>query len=150
MCSYQFFCLPNGFLLNHNLQLDEWVICSIYENLSAIERENRKRKAIVLDEGVDTKGKKKEIVLQQGPLNGNQENNQSLVPLFDNLQEELIPNASDLGCDITPLSDTDLAKELKPNASDIGCNIAPLSDTDLADFTKLMEGSSFLHNLTTY
>lgn len=83
--------LPIGFLLNHNLQLDKWVICSIYQNLSASERESRKRKATVLSERLDTTGKKREIVLQQGPLNGYQENDLSMVPLFDNLPEERIP-----------------------------------------------------------
>ncbi|RWR72111.1 NAC transcription factor 29-like protein [Cinnamomum micranthum f. kanehirae] len=164
------------------MKLDKWVICSIYENLSASERENRKRKAIVLSEGLDTtckkreivlqqgplngyqendlsmvplfdnlpeeripydqsivlyeglntKGKKREIILQQIPLNGNQENDQSIVPLNDHLLEEHIPIASDMGCNIAPLSDIDLARELIPNASNTGCDIAPLSDTDLA------------------
>ncbi|KAJ8630631.1 hypothetical protein MRB53_023954 [Persea americana] len=81
----------------------------IYEKSSASERENRKRKAIVLSEGLGTTSKKSEIVLHQAPLNGNQANDQSMVPLFDNLSEELIPNASDMGCDIPLLSDTDLA-----------------------------------------
>ncbi|XXG45307.1 hypothetical protein AAC387_Pa02g0423 [Persea americana] len=71
-----------------SMKLDEWVICSIYENLSANERENRKRKAIVLSEGLDTTSKKREIVLLQGPLIGYQENDQPMVPLFDNLPEE--------------------------------------------------------------
>ena len=79
--------MPNGFLLNHNLQLGKWVICRIYENLSASERESRKRKAIVLFERLDTTGKKREIILQQGPLHGYQENDLSMVPLFDNLPE---------------------------------------------------------------
>ena len=110
MYSY-FFCLPNDFLLIHNLQQDEWVLCSIYENLSANEWENKKRKAIVLSEGLDRTDNKREIVLQQGPINGNQENDQSTVPFFDNLPE-LMPNASDMGCDNAPLSDTKLIVEL--------------------------------------
>ncbi|XXG45178.1 hypothetical protein AAC387_Pa02g0330 [Persea americana] len=163
------------------MKLDKWVICSIYENMSASGRENRKRKAIVLSErldtskkreivlqqgphngyqennlsmvplfdnlpeeripydqsivlyeGLNTKGKKREIILQHKPLNGNQENDQSIASLFDHLLEEHIPIASDMGCDIAPLSDIDLARELMPNTSNAGCDIAPLSDTDLA------------------
>ncbi|RWR74213.1 NAC transcription factor 32-like protein [Cinnamomum micranthum f. kanehirae] len=87
------------------MKLEEWVLCSIYENSSATERESRKRKAIVLSEELDTSSKEREIVLQQGPLSGNQDNEQSMVPLFDNLPAEPRPNAFDVGFDTGPISE---------------------------------------------
>ncbi|XXG45172.1 hypothetical protein AAC387_Pa02g0327 [Persea americana] len=50
----------------------------------------------VLSEELGTSSKEREIVLQQGPRNGNQDNKQSVAPPFDNLPAEPTPKASDV------------------------------------------------------
>ena len=59
----------------------------------------------MLPDELDSSSKEREIVLQQGPLSGNQDNEQSMVPLFDNLPAEPRPNVFDVGFDTGPISE---------------------------------------------
>ncbi|RWR80375.1 NAC domain-containing protein [Cinnamomum micranthum f. kanehirae] len=91
--------------------LDEWVLCSIYENLCADEREKRKRKRKATEK-LDTRKEKRAIVVQQEPqvqINEYKDNDQSVVASYDNLQKEPVHDALDMGGDIAPMSDPDVA-----------------------------------------
>ncbi|KAJ8649664.1 hypothetical protein MRB53_002687 [Persea americana] len=94
------------------MKLDEWVLCSIYENLCADEREKRKRKRKAT-ENLDTRKEKRAIVVQQEPqvqINEYKDNDQSVVASYDNLQKEPVHDALDMGwVDIAPMSDSDVA-----------------------------------------
>ena len=158
--------MPNGFLLFSNLQLDEWVLCSVYENLSGDKREKRKRKAT---EELDTRTEKRALVVQEpiSQINEYKANDQHVVSSYDILdQKEPIHDASDIGL----MSDSDFAKLMEKMATEevgtkreerialvqqehhqsvvfsadylediISWDIPPMSDSDFADLAKLME-----------
>ncbi|KAJ8649665.1 hypothetical protein MRB53_002688 [Persea americana] len=147
-------------------QLDEWVLCSVYENLSGDKREKRKRKAT---EELDTRTEKRALVVQEpiSQINEYKANDQHVVSSYDILdQKEPIHDASDIGL----MSDSDFAKLMEKMATEevgtkreerialvqqehhqsvvfsadylediISWDIPPMSDSDFADLAKLME-----------
>ncbi|XXG60105.1 hypothetical protein AAC387_Pa04g2082 [Persea americana] len=101
------------------MKLDEWVLCSIYENLSGDKREKRKRKA---SEELDTRTEKRALVVQepQSQINEYKANDQYVVSSYDIHKKEPIHDASDMGRDIGLMSDSDFSELMKLATEEVG------------------------------
>ncbi|RWR90554.1 NAC transcription factor 25-like protein [Cinnamomum micranthum f. kanehirae] len=99
------------------MKLDEWVLCSIYENLNGDKREKMKRKA---SEELDTRTEKRAFVVQepQSQINEHKANDQCVVSSYDIHKKEPIHDASDMGWDIGLMSDSDFAKLMEMTATE--------------------------------